>query len=208
VSDHRSAFGQAATLKVTGKTSVSHQRRKGETMTDARVECVKGDITAQPDIDAVVNAANAELLTGGGVAGAIHSAAGPGLAEECRALAPIRPGQAVISSAHNLPNRNVIHCLGPVYGVDEPADRLLADCYRNALLLADREGLTSVAFPAISIGAFGYPKKEAATVTMQAVAEILPSLTSVALIRFVLFGDQDLSVFREALNREPELSGR
>ena len=71
------------------------------------------------------------------MAGAIHSAAGPGLAEECRALAPISPGQAVISSAHNLPNQHVIHCLGPVYGVDEPSDRLLADCFRNALRLAD-----------------------------------------------------------------------
>ncbi|WP_273204915.1 macro domain-containing protein [Marinobacter subterrani] len=177
-------------------------------MTDVRVECVKGNIAAQPDIDAVVNAANAELLPGGGVAGAIHSAAGPGLAEECRALAPIRPGQAVISSAHNLPNRHVIHCLGPVYGVDEPADRLLADCYRNALLLADRSGLESVAFPAISTGVFGYPLDEAASVAMRAVAEALSSLGSVRLIRFVLFSDQDLVEFREALAHEPGLSGQ
>ncbi len=175
-------------------------------MTDVRVECVKGNIAAQPDMDAVVNAANAQLLPGSGVAGAIHSAAGPGLAEECRALAPISPGEAVISSAHNLPNRHVIHCLGPVYGVDEPSDRLLAECYRNALLLADHNGLASVAFPAISTGVFGYPLADAATVAMKALADTLPSLGSVHLIRFVLFSDQDLSVFQEAL--ESGLSGQ
>ena len=86
------------------------------------IECTRGNIAYQPDVDAVVNAANAELRTGGGVAGAIHSAAGPGLESECRAFAPIRPGQAVITGAHGLPNRFVIHCLGPVYGRDEPAD--------------------------------------------------------------------------------------
>lgn len=175
-------------------------------MTGVRVECVKGNIAAQPDMDAVVNAANAQLLPGSGVAGAIHSAAGPGLAEECRALAPISPGEAVISSAHKLPNRHVIHCLGPVYGVDEPSDRLLAECYRNALLLADHNGLASVAFPAISTGVFGYPLADAATVAMKALADTLPSLGSVRLIRFVLFSDQDLSVFQEAL--ESGLSGQ
>lgn len=176
--------------------------------TRVRVECVKGNIAAQQDMDVIVNAANAELLPGSGVAGAIHSAAGPGLAEECRGLAPIRPGQAVISSAHNLPNRHVIHCLGPVYGVDEPSDRLLGDCFRNALLLADRNGLASIAFPAISTGAFGYPLADAAAVAMRAVADTLPGLHSVCLVRFVLFSDQDLSVFEEALGLEPGLSGQ
>ena len=84
-------------------------------MTVVKVECIRGNIAEQQDMDVIVNAANAELLPGSGVAGAIHSAAGPGLAEECRALAPIRPGQAVISSAHELPNQHVIHCLGPGY---------------------------------------------------------------------------------------------
>lgn len=86
------------------------------------LECVVGDIANQPDVEAVVNAANAELRTGGGVAGAIHRAAGPGLEAECRPLAPIGAGQAVMTGAHALPNRYVIHCLGPVYGYDEPAD--------------------------------------------------------------------------------------
>ena len=147
-------------------------------------------------------------MPGSGVAGAIHSAAGPGLAEECRALAPIRPGQAVISSAHNLPNRHVIHCLGPVYGVDEPSDRLLAECYRNALLLADRHELTSIAFPAISTGVFGYPLPDAAAVALKAVADTLAELNSVRLIRFVLFSDQDLSEFDKALELASGLSGR
>lgn len=177
-------------------------------MTAVKVECVKGNIAAQEDVDVIVNAANAELLPGSGVAGAIHSAAGPGLAQECRALAPIRPGQAVISSAHNLPNQYVIHCLGPVYGVDEPSDRLLADCFRNALLLADRHRLASIAFPAISTGVFGYPLRDAAAVAMKAVADTLADLNSVRLVRFVLFSDQDLVVFDKALELEPGLSAR
>ncbi|WP_449286124.1 macro domain-containing protein [Marinobacter sp. PE14] len=177
-------------------------------MTVVKVECVRGNIAEQQDMDVIVNAANAELLPGSGVAGAIHSAAGPGLAEECRALAPITPGQAVISSAHQLPNQHVIHCLGPVYGVDEPSDRLLAECFRNALLLADRHELTSIAFPAISTGVFGYPLKDAAAVAMKAVSDTLAELNSVCLVRFVLFSDQDLSVFEKALELESGLSLR
>ncbi len=84
------------------------------------IECVRGDITSQDDVDAVVNAANARLETGGGVAGAIHRAAGPGLAEEARPLGPIEPGEAVITGGHDLPNRHVVHALGPVYGRDHP----------------------------------------------------------------------------------------
>lgn len=153
------------------------------------VECVEGDITAQPDLEAVVNAANAELLPGGGVAGAIHRAAGPGLAEECRPLAPIRPGEAVITGGHRLSNRFVIHCLGPVYGVDEPAAELLAACYRNALRLAEERGIGSVGFPAISTGIFGYPLEEAAQVALNTVVEAASGLRAVKLVRFVLWGE-------------------
>ncbi len=128
------------------------------------VETVVGDIAAQPDCDAVVNAANAELMPGGGVAGAIHRAAGPGLAEACRPLAPIAPGEAVITDAFELPNDYIIHCLGPVYGRDEPAAELLAGCYRQVLELADAYGIDAVAAPAISTGAFGFPMEEAARV--------------------------------------------
>ncbi|PXY00049.1 macro domain-containing protein [Halomonas sp. LBP4] len=153
----------------------------------ATIECIRGDIAHQPDIDAVVNAANAELRIGGGVAGALHRAAGPGLEEECRPLAPIQPGQAVITGAHGLPNRHVIHCLGPVYGIDEPSDELLAACYRHALLLAEREGIASVAFPAISAGAFGYPATEAARIALSTVIRTLPECPGIERVRFVLF---------------------
>jgi O-acetyl-ADP-ribose deacetylase (regulator of RNase III) len=163
-----------------------------------RIECVIGDITRQDGFDAVVNAANAHLLPGGGVAGALHRAAGPGLAEEGRPLAPIRTGQAVITGGYDLPNRFVIHCLGPVYGVDEPAAELLADCYRNALRLADENRLVSVAFPAISTGIFGYPVAEAAMVAVGAVAETALSLEHVRVIRFVL-RPETLSAHEEAL---------
>jgi len=171
------------------------QRKVG----DITIECVKGDITRQEGFDAVVNAANAQLLPGGGVAGAIHRAAGPGLAEECRPLAPITPGQAVITTGHGLPNPYVIHCLGPVYGVDEPADRLLAACHENALRLADENRLVSVAFPAISTGVFRYPLVEAAEVAMSAVAQTASGLKSVRTVRFVLYDDAALGVYERAL---------
>ena len=164
------------------------------------IECVRGDITDQPDFDAVVNAANAQLRTGGGVAGAIHRAAGPGLAEECRPMAPIEPGEAVITGGHELPNPHVIHCLGPVYGEDEPADELLASCYREALARAEEEGLASVAFPAISTGAFGYPMGEAARVATGTVWSAAPELESVRRIRFTLFGQDALEAHEEALS--------
>lgn len=158
------------------------------------VECSEGDITHQEGFDAVVNAANADLMPGGGVAGAIHRAAGPGLMEECRPLAPIEPGQAVITSAHGLPNRYVIHCLGPVYGVDEPADRLLSECYRNALRLAEERTLESIAFPALSTGVFAYPLEEAAGVALSTVIDEGERLRSIRLIRFVLWGHRSMDV--------------
>jgi len=163
------------------------------------IECRKGDITAQPDIDVIVNAANAELRPGGGVAGAIHRAAGPGLDQECRPLAPIRPGEAVITGAHNLPNRWVVHCLGPVFGRDEPSDRLLSSCYRNALLLAEEKGSGSIAFPAISTGVFGYPVEPAARVAVETVLQTLPELSAVRKVRFVLHSDADLRIHEQVL---------
>ncbi|QIN83852.1 RNase III inhibitor [Rubrobacter tropicus] len=163
------------------------------------VECVLGDITEQPDVDAVVNAANARLETGGGVAGAIHRAAGPGLAAEARPLGPIRPGEAVITGGHGLPNGFVIHALGPVYGQDRPEEELLAACYRNSLALADENGAASVAFPAISTGIFGYPVEEAAEVALRTVRDEAGDLRNVRLIRFVLFGQKDLEAHERAL---------
>jgi len=162
------------------------------------LELVIGDITRQSDCRAVVNAANAQLMIGGGVAGAIHRAAGPGLYEECKPLAPIRPGQAVVTGAHNLPNKYVIHCLGPVYGVDEPSDQLLADCYRNALELADEKRIDAVAFCALSTGAFGYPMDDAAQVAFKTIRKTAPALQHVKTIRFVLYDDFALQTHNAA----------
>jgi O-acetyl-ADP-ribose deacetylase (regulator of RNase III) len=169
-----------------------------------RVELRSGDITDQPDLDAVTNAANAQLTTGGGVAGAIHRAAGPELERECAPLAPILPGQCVITGAHGLPNRHVLHCLGPVYGRDEPSQELLSSCYLEALRLADEQELGSVGFPAISAGAFGYPIEEAAEVALATVAEVAADLANVRLVRFVLFGERDLEVFADVLDRRAQ----
>jgi len=168
------------------------------TIGGVRIACVRGDITRQGDVDAVVNAANAELRPGGGVAGALHRAAGPALDAACRPLAPIRPGEAVVTEAFDLPNRWVIHCLGPVYGRDEPSDRLLASCYRSVLDRAEAQEAASVAFPAISAGAFGYPLEEAATVAARAVAEAAPGLRHVRRVRFCLFDDEALAAFERA----------
>lgn len=170
------------------------------TYSGVRVELTRGDIADQPDCDAVVNAANAQLRMGGGVAGAIHRGAGPGLEEETRPLAPIRPGEAVITGGHRLPNDYVIHCLGPVYGQDEPADKLLAECYRNALVLAGDKGLQRIAFPSISTGAFGYPMEEAARIALQTVKESIPELSAVKTIRLVLWGERAMQVHETALN--------
>jgi O-acetyl-ADP-ribose deacetylase (regulator of RNase III) len=167
------------------------------------VECVQGDITSQDDVDAVVNAANARLEPGGGVAGAIHHAAGPGLAEEAVPLGPIEPGEAVITGAHGLPNRYVIHTLGPVYGQDRPEVELLAGCYRNSLDLAEQNRVESVAFPAISTGVFGYPAEEAARVALGTVRERAERLERVRLVRFVLFGEKDLEVHERVLSGLP-----
>ncbi len=169
------------------------------TIHGVRIECVRGDITQQTGVDVVVNAANARLGPGGGVAGAIHRAAGPELERECRPLAPIRPGEAVITGAYGLPNRHVVHCLGPVYGRDEPAGELLAECYRKALVLAEREGADSIAFPAISTGAFGFPLREAAKIAVETVAAECPALEHIRHVRFTLFGEDALAAHADAL---------
>jgi O-acetyl-ADP-ribose deacetylase (regulator of RNase III) len=186
------------------------------------IECVRGDIVSQPDVDAVVCAANGELAPGAGVAGVIHRAAGPGLYEECRPLAPIRTGQAVITSGHGLPNQWCIHTLGPVYhkrsvgsrhsrggaaavsSYDESPDPAaeLASCYREVLARAEEKGLSSVATPAISTGVFGYPIDEAASVAITAVTSVAPTLRNVRLVRFVLWEQADFDVHQRVLERQ------
>ena len=165
------------------------------------IEIIKGDIAEQPDMDAIVNAANAELQTGGGVAGAIHRAAGPTLAEECSPLAPIKPGKAVITRAHNLPNDHVIHCLGPIFGIDQPEDQLLANCYKNSLQLAEENKISSLAFPAISTGAFHYPINEATDIVIKVLQDKLADTTSIEKIRFVLFTDSDFNIYEEKFKK-------
>lgn len=171
------------------------------TVGEVTIEIVTGDIAAQKDMLAVVNAANAQLRIGGGVAGALHRAAGPGLEEECRPLAPIKPGEAVITGGHNLPNRYVIHCLGPVFGVDRPEEKFLADCYRNALYLAEERKIRSIAFPSISTGAFGYPMRAAAEIAFRTVKEMLKVFREVKVIRFVLHDQSALAIHEEVIKK-------
>lgn len=163
------------------------------------LEVIKGDITNQPDLEVVVNAANAELAPGGGVAGAIHSIAGPDLYEECKSLAPIHPGEAVITDAYGLPNRKIIHCLGPVYGRDKPEDELLASCYRESLKLANKNGLSSIGFPGISTGIFGFPSDLASVIVFKTVLAELPDLEHLKKVKFVVFSDQDLKLYKAKL---------
>ncbi|MEX2600360.1 MAG: macro domain-containing protein [Balneolaceae bacterium] len=163
------------------------------------VEAVHGNIAEQDGIRAVVNAANAELRIGGGVAGALHRTAGPELEQACRPLAPIRPGEAVLTSAFQLPNQYVIHCLGPVYGRDKPESELLADCYRNALNLAEENSIDALAFPAISTGAFGYPIDEATDIALNTCNEEALNLARVSKIRFVLYSPDDLDLYIQKL---------
>lgn len=168
------------------------------------VEAIQGDIANQTDMDAVVNAANAELRTGGGVAGALHKVAGPDLAEAGKQFAPIRPGQAVITPAFKLPNDYVIHCLGPVYGRDKPEGELLQRCYVESLKQAEEKELESIAFPSISTGAFGYPLKEAIPIVLNTVFNEITVLKHVKHIRFVLFSEKDLNAYESYWNKALE----
>jgi len=172
------------------------------------LEVRRGNIADQPDLDAIVNAANAALAPGGGVAGAVHRAAGPGLYEECRPLAPIRPGEAVITAGYLLPNRYVIHCLGPVYGEDKPEAALLGACYARALDLAEAHEVRSIGFPAISTGIFGYPPEEAARVAWGTVIGRAAGLASVRLVRFVLFSEADRQLHERVLAELADASCR
>jgi len=180
------------------------ERGSGRDLGPSRIELTRGDITREP-VDAIVNAANSSLMGGGGVDGAIHRAGGRAILDECRrivdAQGPLPAGEAVITSGGLLPARRVIHTVGPRWrGGGHGEAATLASCYRKSLALAAREGLSSVAFPSISTGAYGFPVDEASVVALEAVAGALRAGSPVRLVRFVLFSDADLDVYRRALD--------
>jgi O-acetyl-ADP-ribose deacetylase (regulator of RNase III) len=166
-----------------------------------RIRVVDGDITEQA-VDAIVNAANSTLLGGGGVDGAIHRAAGPGLLEECRALGGCPTGEARLTRGHKLRARFVIHTVGPIWhgGLDGEHE-LLERCYRASLSIAALEGLGSIAFPAISTGAYGFPPLEAARIAVGTVVSWARARPLPDTIHLVCFGQKSLDLHTEALTR-------
>jgi O-acetyl-ADP-ribose deacetylase (regulator of RNase III) len=164
-----------------------------------RIQIVLGDIT-RLEVDAIVNAANSSLLGGGGVDGAIHRAAGPQLLAECRTLGGCPTGEARITKGYLLPARWVIHTVGPVWqGGQSGEAELLALCYRNSLQLAQVNGITSIAFPAISTGVYGYPKAAAAAIAVREVQDYLRDHTQPATVVLVCFEPEMETLYREVL---------
>ncbi len=166
-----------------------------------RIELVQADIT-KLQVDAIVNAANNSLLGGGGVDGAIHHAAGPELLDECRTMGGCKTGFAKISKAYKLPAKYVIHTVGPVWqgGANGEAE-LLASCYIQSLQLANHYKLTSIAFPAISCGVYGYPLDKAANIAINSVANCLSRETTLKQLIMVCFGESTLSVYSTCLEQ-------
>ncbi len=166
---------------------------------DARIEVLEGDITTLA-VDAIVNAANEGLTPGGGVSGAIHRAAGRGLAAECRKVAPCPTGEALITGCHDLPARHVIHVVGPVWhGGALGEAELLESCYTNALALVAEHGLASISFPAISTGIFGYPLVPATEIAVASVRAALARHAAIERVIFCTFGKEVTQAYREAL---------
>jgi O-acetyl-ADP-ribose deacetylase (regulator of RNase III) len=169
-----------------------------------RIKIMQGDIT-RLDVDSIVNAANTSLLGGGGVDGAIHRAAGPELLAECRTLGGCPTGEARITKGYRLPARHVIHTVGPVYRGREEDAKLLTSCYQNSLSLAVKNHLTSIAFPAISCGVYGYPIADACKIAVNTTCRFLEKNASLNTVIFMLFSAQDLAVYEAYIQ---ELKGK
>lgn len=167
---------------------------------------VKGDIVNQ-DTEAIVNAANRRLAPGGGVAGAIHRAAGPGLWEECKELGGCKTGEAKITGGHQLKARYVIHTVGPVYSGSKRDREKLEACYINSLELAMEKDIDSVSFPAISTGAFGYPVDEAAEVAINTIIDFLERTEGLLEVRLVLYSSEAMSVHEDKFREITEIRG-
>lgn len=164
---------------------------------DPRIEIKEGDITEEV-VDAIVNAANTSLLGGGGVDGAIHKAAGPGLLEETRKLGGCPTGEARVSKGYRLPARWVIHTVGPIWtGGDKNEDILLAGCYTNSLKAALGLGARTIAFPSISTGAYGYPLHRATRIALKETKKFLDEDKTVSKVVFVCFGQKALNTYKE-----------
>jgi O-acetyl-ADP-ribose deacetylase (regulator of RNase III) len=164
-----------------------------------RIQIVRADITAL-DVDAIVNAANSSLLGGGGVDGAIHRAAGPGLLAECRTLGGCPAGEAKITRGYNLPARFVIHTVGPFWtGGKRGEAETLANCYLNSLRLAVKNGIKTIAFPAISCGAYRYPVPEAAQIAIETTRRFLEKEDRVEKVIFALFSGEIVDTYRRLL---------
>ena len=165
-----------------------------------QIDLHRGDITLM-NVDAIVNAANTSLLGGGGVDGAIHRAAGPGLLEECRGLQGCPTGEAKITSGHLLPAKYVIHTVGPVWrGGNNNEALLLHNCYQNSLQLAASQQIKTIAFPNISTGVYGFPKRSAAGIAIAAVRKFNNVQALFDTIYFVVFDDENYAVYKELLN--------
>lgn len=161
-----------------------------------KIELMQGDIT-RLEVDAIVNAANQSLLGGGGVDGAIHRAAGPGLLEECRALGGCPVGEARLTAGHGLPAQYVIHTVGPVWQDGRHnEDKLLASCYRNSLQLAVEHKLRSVAFPSISTGAYGFPIERASRIALRIILNFIATEEAAPRVVVTCFSAQDLETYR------------
>ena len=168
-----------------------------------RIELKRGDITKAAEVEAIVNAANRSLLGGGGVDGAIHRAAGPGLLEECRTLGGCDTGEARATGAYDLPCEYVIHTPGPVWhGGAKGEPELLAACYRNSLAICSEKGIRTVAFPSISTGVYGYPVGKAARVAVDTVRQYMADHPDdLDLVEWVLFDARTYAAYEEALGR-------